>query len=225
MSFPVSTLNDGPDGLRLESVSLTDVAAQFGTPSYVYSRAALESAYRAWANALSGRDALVCYAIKANSNLAILNLLARLGAGFDIVSGGELARVLSAGGAADKIVFSGVGKSQAEIHQALSANIRCFNVESSSELGRLANIAQELGKRAPIALRVNPNVDPKTHPYISTGLRDNKFGVAFDDALPLYRKAAASAHLQISGIACHIGSQLLDPAPMAEAALKLRDLV
>jgi diaminopimelate decarboxylase len=191
----------------------------------VYSKAALEAAFGAWQQALAGRRALVCYAVKANSNLGILSVFARLGAGFDIVSGGELARVLAAGGRADKVVFSGVGKTRAEMRQALEAGIRCFNVESAAELEHLNAVAGELGKRAPIALRVNPDVDPKTHPYISTGLKGNKFGVAFADALALYRRAAALPNLRISGVACHIGSQLLDPAPMAEAAQKLRDLV
>jgi diaminopimelate decarboxylase len=224
-AFPVATMTQGDHGLQLESVALADIAARFGTPTYVYSRAALEAAWQNWAKALAGRDTLVCYAVKANSNLGVLNVFARLGAGFDIVSGGELSRVLAAGGAADKVVFSGVGKSRAEMQQALRAGVRCFNLESPAELDRIESVAADLGLRAPIAFRVNPDVDPKTHPYISTGLRDNKFGVAFDEALALYRKAAASKHLKISGIACHIGSQLLDPAPMAEAAAKIRGLV
>ncbi|MEC5384572.1 diaminopimelate decarboxylase [Uliginosibacterium sp. H3] len=224
-AFPVATLTQGSSGLQLEAVALADIAARFGTPTYVYSRAALEMAWQNWAKALVGRDTLVCYAVKANSNLGILNVFARLGAGFDIVSGGELSRVLAAGGAADKVVFSGVGKSRAEMQQALRAGVRCFNLESPAELDRIESVAAEIGVRAPIAFRVNPDVDPKTHPYISTGLRDNKFGVAFDEALALYRKAAASRHVKISGIACHIGSQLLDPAPMAEAAAKIRGLV
>ena len=223
--FPVATLAESQNGLQLESVSLADIATQFGTPTYVYSRAALELAWNNWRTALAGRDTLVCYAVKANSNLGVLNVFARLGAGFDIVSGGELSRVLAAGGSADKVVFSGVGKSRAEMQQALKAGVRCFNLESPAELDRLDSVAAEMGVRAPIAFRVNPDVDPKTHPYISTGLRDNKFGVAFDDALTLYRNAATSKNLKISGIACHIGSQLLDPAPMAEAAAKIRGLV
>ncbi len=221
----IPTLSQGAAGLQLEQVALSDIAAQFGSPTYVYSRAALTAAWHNWVSALEGRNALVCYAVKANSNLAVLNVFARLGAGFDIVSGGELARVLAAGGRADRVVFSGVGKSRAEMAQALRAGIHCFNLESSPELDRLEAVAAELGLQAAIAFRVNPAVDPKTHPYISTGLRDNKFGVAFEDALALYRKAAASKHLRISGIACHIGSQLLDPAPMAEAAAKVRGLV
>ncbi|GAA5162281.1 diaminopimelate decarboxylase [Viridibacterium curvum] len=225
MTFPVPGLHYTDKGLALESVALVDIATRFGTPTFVYSRAALTAAWQNWNAALAGRNALVCYAVKANSNLAILNLFARLGAGFDIVSGGELSRVLAAGGTADKVVFSGVGKSRAEMAQALRAGIHCFNLESTPELDRLESVASELGLVAPIAVRVNPAVDPKTHPYISTGLRDNKFGVAFEDALALYRKAAASKHLRISGVACHIGSQMLDPAPMAEAAGKVRELV
>ncbi|MFA9441904.1 diaminopimelate decarboxylase [Uliginosibacterium sp. sgz301328] len=225
MSFAIPTLSESAQGLALESVPLARVAERFGTPVYVYSRAALEGAYRAWTEAVAGRDAMVCYAVKANSNLAVLNLFARLGAGFDIVSGGELARVLAAGGRPERVVFSGVGKSRAEMRQALDAGIHCFNLESAAELDRLIEVAAEAGKPAPMAFRVNPNVDPKTHPYISTGLRENKFGVDFDEAAALYRKAAASRHLKVSGIACHIGSQMLDAAPMAEAAEKLRGLI
>lgn len=224
-SWPVPTLNAREGALWIEDLPLAEIAARFGTPTYVYSKAALEAAFGAWQQALAGRRALVCYAVKANSNLGILSVFARIGAGFDIVSGGELARVLAAGVQADKVVFSGVGKTRAEMRQALEAGIRCFNVESAAELEHLNAVAGELGKRAPIALRVNPDVDPKTHPYISTGLKGNKFGVAFADALALYRRAAALPNLRISGVACHIGSQLLDPAPMAEAAQKLRDLV
>ena len=217
------------DGLRVESVALGEIAARFGTPCYVYSRAALTAAYTAYRNALAAHGlaerSLVCYAVKANSNLAILNLFARLGAGFDIVSGGELARVLAAGGAADKIVFSGVGKSRAEMRAALEAGIHCFNVESASELEHLGEVAGSVGRRAPVSLRVNPDVDPKTHPYISTGLKSAKFGVAFDEAYALYRRAAALPHIAVKGIDCHIGSQLLDPAPAAEAADKVLALV
>ena len=223
--LPTPTLHAESGMLTLEGLPLTQVAEQFGTPTYVYSKAALTSAFEAWRQALSGRKALVCYAVKANSNLGILSVFAQLGAGFDIVSGGELARVLAAGGRADRVVFSGVGKTRDEMRQALLAGIRCFNVESAAELERLDAVAGELGKTAPIALRVNPDVDPKTHPYISTGLKGNKFGVAFADAQSLYRRAAALPNLHIAGIACHIGSQLLDPAPVAEAAQKLADLV
>lgn len=217
------------NALHVEQVSLADIAARFGTPCYVYSRAALEGAYRAYRDALASHGlqdrALVCYAVKANSNLAILNLFARLGAGFDIVSGGELQRVLAAGGDPKKIVFSGVGKSREEMAAALEAGIHCFNVESASELTQLNDVAGRLGRQAPISLRVNPNVDPKTHPYISTGLKTAKFGVAFEAARELYRQAAALPHLTIKGIDCHIGSQLLDPAPAAEAVDKVLVLV
>ncbi len=217
------------DGLHVEGVALADVAARFGTPCYVYSRAALTAAYAAYRAALQAHGmadrSLICYAVKANSNLAILNVFARLGAGFDIVSGGELARVLAAGGAAEKVVFSGVGKSRAEMRAALEAGIHCFNVESASELGRLSEVAGSVGRRAPVSLRVNPDVDPKTHPYISTGLKNAKFGVAFDDAFELYRRAASLPHIAVKGIDCHIGSQLLDPAPAAEATDKVLALV
>jgi len=214
------------DGVaHVEDVPLRAIAEQFGTPCYVYSRAALAAAYAAYQQALAGRDARICYAVKANANLAILNVFARLGAGFDIVSGGELARVVAAGGDPGKVVFSGVGKSRAEMRQALEAGIYCFNVESASELEQLNAVAETLGKRAPIALRVNPNVDPKTHPYISTGLKSAKFGVAFDTARDLYRRARDLPHLEIRGIACHIGSQLLDPQPAADAAAKVLELV
>jgi diaminopimelate decarboxylase len=223
--FPLPTLRHGPRGLQIEDVPLAEIAARFGTPAFVYSHAALCDAFQAWTSALDGRNALVCYAVKANSNLGVLSVFARLGAGFDIVSGGELARVLAAGGDAGKVVFSGVGKRIDEMRDALAAGIRCFNVESAAELERLDAVAGELGLRAPIALRVNPDVDAKTHPYISTGLRTNKFGVAFDDALALYRRAAALPNLRVTGIACHIGSQLLDPAPIAEAATKVLGLV
>ncbi|MDE2598681.1 MAG: diaminopimelate decarboxylase [Rhodocyclaceae bacterium] len=210
--------------LHVEDLSLSEIAARFGTPAYVYSRAALTAAFNAYKNALTGRDALVCYAVKANSNLAILNVFARLGAGFDIVSGGELARVIAAGGDPGKVVFSGVGKSAAEMRAALEAGILCFNVESAAELEQLDEIAASIGKKAPVSLRVNPNVDPKTHPYISTGLKSNKFGVAFEDARTLYRRAAALPNIEVHGLDCHIGSQLLDPAPAAEAAEKILGL-
>ncbi|MFV0665774.1 diaminopimelate decarboxylase [Denitromonas sp.] len=223
-AYPMPTLTGGA-ALQVEAVPLTAIAEQFGTPTYVYSRAALTEAFQAYQHALAGRRASICYAVKANSNLGILNAFARLGAGFDIVSGGELQRVIAAGGDAAKVVFSGVGKTSDEMRQALDAGIRCFNVESAAELDRLAGVAAECGKIAPIAFRVNPDVDPKTHPYISTGLKNNKFGVAFDDALALYRKAAALPSIAIKGIASHIGSQLLDPAPAGEAAERVRSLV
>ena len=217
------------DGLHVEGVALAEIAARFGTPCYVYSRAALTRAYAAYRDALQAHEladrSLICYAVKANSNLAILNLFARLGAGFDIVSGGELARVLAAGGVADKIVFSGVGKSRAEMRAALEAGIHCFKVESASELTQLSEVAGGIGRRAPVSLRVNPDVDAKTHPYISTGLKTAKFGVAIADAFDIYRRAAALPHIAVKGIDCHIGSQLLDPAPAAEAADKVLALV
>ena len=213
------------DTLCCEAVALPDVARRFGTPCYVYSQAALTDAFSEFRQALAGRDALVCYAAKANSNLAILQLFAGLGSGFDIVSGGELSRVIAAGGDTSRVVFSGVGKSETEIRRALDAGILCFNIESSRELDRIEVAARELGRRAPIALRVNPDVDPKTHPYISTGLRTNKFGVPFDEALALYRRAARCAPLRVIGVGCHIGSQLLDPQPLAQAAARLLELV
>jgi diaminopimelate decarboxylase len=211
--------------LHIENVALADIAQRYGTPCYVYSRAALSEGYRQFADALKGREHLICYAVKANPNLAILNLFARLGAGFDIVSGGELQRVLAAGGAADKVVFSGVGKSEAEMRLALEAGIHCFNVESAPELDRLNDVAGSMGKVAPISLRVNPDVDAKTHPYISTGLKKNKFGVAYTEALALYRKAAALPHLRVTGIDCHIGSQLTEVSPFIAAAEKVLALV
>lgn len=211
--------------LHAESVALPAVAARFGTPCFVYSRAALETAYRAFDQALSGRDHLICYAMKANSNLAVLDVFARLGSGFDIVSGGELARALAAGADPGRIVFSGVGKTEAEIRTALEAGILCFNVESAAELARVARIAEGLGTRAPVSLRVNPDVDPRTHPYISTGLKENKFGVAYADALKLYRDAWASPHLDVAGLDFHIGSQLTDVAPFVDAFDRVLDLV
>jgi diaminopimelate decarboxylase len=211
--------------LHAEDVALTEIAERFGTPTYVYSKAALVENFLSYANSCKGRDALVCYAMKANSNLAVLKLLAAHGAGFDLVSGGELLRVIAAGGDPGKCLFSGVGKSRAEMALALSHDILCFNVESIPELHRLNEVARENGKVAPVSLRVNPNVDAKTHPYIATGLKANKFGVAFDDALATYRAAAAMPHLKVIGIDCHIGSQLLDDAPLLEALDKLIDLV
>jgi diaminopimelate decarboxylase len=211
--------------LHADDVPLPDLAERFGTPCYVYSQSALTTAYQEFTDALAGRDALVCYAVKANSNLAILSHFARLGAGFDIVSGGELARVLAAGGDPGKVVFSGVGKQADEMARALTAGILCFNVESAAELDRLEGVAASLGRAAPVSFRVNPDVDARTHPYISTGLKENKFGVAYDEAEALYRRAAASAHLSVVGIDCHIGSQLLDVAPFVEALDKLLFLV
>lgn len=211
--------------LHVEDTPLDAIAARYGTPCYVYSRAALEHAYRAYDMALATHPHLICYAVKANPSLAILNLFARLGAGFDIVSGGELARVLAAGGDPARVVFSGVGKTAAEMRAALHAGIHCFNVESESELARLNQVAGELGRTAAISLRVNPNVDAKTHPYISTGLKDNKFGIAHDQALRVYREAANLAHLRITGIDCHIGSQLTEIAPFAAALDRVLELV
>lgn len=211
--------------LCADDVPLDDIARRFGTPCYVYSRAAIESAYREFTTALSGRDALVCYSVKANSNLAVLALLAQLGAGFDIVSGGELARVLAAGGDLRKTLFSGVGKSEAEIELALGRGIACINVESQAELERIARVARHTARRAPIALRVNPDIDARTHPYISTGLRDNKFGVAHAEAERLYLRAARMPELELVGIGCHIGSLLADAAPFVAAAARLGELV
>jgi diaminopimelate decarboxylase len=211
--------------LHCESVPLDRIATQFGTPTYVYSRRAIVDAYEAYARALAGRPSLVCYAMKANSNLAVLHLLARAGAGFDIVSGGELARVLAAGGEPGKIVFSGVGKSVDEIRSALAAGILCFNLESTEELERLQQVASEAGVLARISVRTNPDVDAKTHPYITTGLKQNKFGVALDETLALYRRAARLPNIEIFGIDCHIGSQITEVAPYVDAADKVLDLV
>jgi len=211
--------------LCAEDVPLDSIAARFGTPCYVYSRSAIEEAYGEFVRALDGRAGVVCYSVKANSNLSILRVLAHLGAGFDIVSGGELARVLAAGGDPGKIVFSGVGKSEAEIRLALDKNIGCLNIESEAELERVAAIARQTKKRAPIALRVNPDIDARTHPYISTGLRENKFGIAHAEAERLYRRAAGMPELELVGIGCHIGSLLVDSAPFVAAAQKLVALV
>jgi len=216
------------DQLHVEDLPLSELAARFGTPCYVYSRTALTKAYESYRHVLQGKqghDSLICYAVKANSSLAILNLFARMGVGFDIVSGGELSRVIAAGGDPAKIVFSGVAKSRTEIEAALRAGIYCFNVESASELDRINAVATQLNLFAPISLRVNPDVDPKTHPYISTGLKSNKFGVPFADARSLYQHANTLPHLRLCGIDCHIGSQLLDPAPALEAAEKIIALV
>jgi diaminopimelate decarboxylase len=216
--------------LHAENTPLTAVAEQFGSPTYVYSKAALVENFSAYSQACkaNGRDestALVCYSVKSNSNLAVLNLLSRMGSGFDIVSGGELLRVIAAGGDPRKVIFSGVGKTHEEMRLALSHDILCFNVESAAELQRLNDVAGEAGKQAPVSLRVNPNVDAKTHPYISTGLKENKFGIAYDEALETYRKAAGLPHIRVVGIDCHIGSQLLDDAPLLEAFDRLTELV
>ena len=213
------------DALYAEQVALSSIAAQFGTPCYVYSRAALTEAFNDLDTALGAREHLICYAVKANPNIAILNLFAQLGAGFDIVSGGELQRVLAAGGDPAKTVFSGVGKSSGEMRLALEAGVLCFNVESENELHRLNQIAGVMGKVAPVSLRVNPDVDAKTHPYISTGLKDSKFGVAYPDALRLYRLAKSLPHLRVTGIDCHIGSQLTEISPFVDALEKVLLLV
>ncbi|MNJ99671.1 Diaminopimelate decarboxylase [compost metagenome] len=216
--------------LCAENTPLTQIAQQFGSPTYIYSKAALVENFSAYADACKqhGRNdetALVCYSVKSNSNLAVLNLLGKLGSGFDIVSGGELLRVLAAGGSPRKVIFSGVGKSREEMQLALSHDILCFNVESIPELHRLNAVAAEMGKKASVSLRVNPNVDAKTHPYISTGLKDNKFGIAYEDTLTTYRVAAALPNIDVVGIDCHIGSQLLDDAPLLEAVDKLIELI
>jgi diaminopimelate decarboxylase len=210
--------------LCAEEVPLDDIARRFGTPCYVYSRGAIESAYREYESALRGRDSLVCYSVKANSNLAVLALLARLGAGFDIVSGGELARVLAAGGDARKTLFSGVGKTEAEIELALQENVLCLNLESESELSRVAAVARRLRRRAPVAFRVNPDIDARTHPYISTGLRETKFGIAYDEAERIYAAAARLPEVELVGIGCHIGSQMTSAAPFVDAAGRIAAL-
>ena len=211
--------------LYCEDVAITELAEQYGTPLFVYSRATLERHWHAFDSALAGHDHLVCYAVKANSNLAVLNLLARLGSGFDIVSGGELQRVLQAGGKPAGIVFSGVGKLANEIEAALEADILCFNVESEQELDRINEIAGRMGKVARVSFRVNPDVDARTHPYISTGLKENKFGVAFADAEQVYLKAARLANIEIIGMDCHIGSQLTELSPYIDALDRLLALI
>ena len=210
--------------LHIEEASLSEVANEFGTPSFVYSRKSIEEAFSKYQKAFGNQRHLICYAVKANSSIAILHLLAKMGSGFDVVSGGELKRVLLAGGDPKKTVFSGVGKTTQEIKDALSANIKCFNIESESELERISHIAKLEGKSANISLRVNPDVDAKTHPYISTGLKENKFGVDIKDAINIYRRAKDLPNLNIAGIDCHIGSQLVDIAPMRDAAIKVVEL-
>ncbi|WP_117236431.1 diaminopimelate decarboxylase [Vibrio maerlii] len=211
--------------LWAEQVSLTELAEQYGTPLYVYSRATLERHWNAFDKSVGDHPHLVCYAVKANSNIGVLNALARLGSGFDIVSGGELERVIAAGGDASKVVFSGVGKTAAEMKRALELGIKCFNVESEPELERLNAVAGELGVKAPISLRINPDVDANTHPYISTGLRDNKFGIAFDRAPAVYAFANSLENLEVKGIDCHIGSQLTDIEPFIDATDRLLALI
>ena len=211
--------------LFIEGCALNALARQFGTPLYVYSRSAMLESLAGYQRALAGRDHLICYAMKANSNLAVLQTFAQAGCGFDIVSGGELERVLAAGGDPSRIVFSGVGKTAAEMRQALAAGVSCFNVESEGELTLLSEVAQGMGHRARISLRVNPDVDPKTHPYISTGLKGNKFGVAHDRAAEIYRHAAALPGLEVVGIDCHIGSQITEIGPYLDALDRVLDLV
>ena len=211
--------------LCAEQVDLAALANQYGTPAYVYSRATIERHWQAFDAALAGVDHLVCYAVKANSNLAVLNLMARMGSGFDIVSVGELERVIAAGGDPGKVVFSGVGKRADEIQRALEVGIYCFNVESESELERINTVAQLLDVRAPVSLRVNPDVDAKTHPYISTGLKENKFGIAIDRAPEVYARAAELSHLEVMGVDCHIGSQLTEVSPFVDALERVLGLV
>ncbi|MCD1640263.1 diaminopimelate decarboxylase [Pseudomonas stutzeri] len=211
--------------LFAEGVALPALAQRFGTPTYVYSRAHIEAQYRAYADALDGMPHLVCFAVKANSNLGVLNVLARLGAGFDIVSCGELERVLAAGGQPDRIVFSGVGKTRDDMRRALEVGVHCFNVESTDELERLQQVAAELGMKAPVSLRVNPDVDAGTHPYISTGLKENKFGIDIDNAEAVYARAAELPNLDVVGVDCHIGSQLTSLPPFLDALDRLLALV
>ena len=213
------------DALYVEDVALSQMAGAYGTPLFVYSKAAMLSALAAYQRGFVGRNAQICYAMKANSSLGVLQVFARAGCGFDIVSGGELDRVIAAGGVAQKIIFSGVGKTRVEMRQALLAGIGCFNVESEAELEVLSGVALDLGLRAPVSIRVNPNVDPKTHPYISTGLKGNKFGVAHEDALRIYQHAASLRGLQVVGIDCHIGSQITDITPYLDAMDRVLDLV
>ncbi|MDG0978210.1 MAG: diaminopimelate decarboxylase [Halieaceae bacterium] len=224
MTLP-SFFSYADSSLYCENMALSQVADQFGTPCYVYSKAAITQAMSAYLNALGDHPGMICYAVKANSNLAVLQLLAELGAGFDIVSAGELARVLAAGGRADRVVFSGVAKKREEMVAALEAGIHCFNVESVAELELLAEVAQALGKEAPVSLRVNPDVDAKTHPYISTGLAENKFGVSMEHAYQAYAFAQATEGLRVIGIDCHIGSQLTELAPFKDALDRVLDLV
>ena len=213
------------DELHIESISLRTLAQAYGTPLYVYSRAAMLQALASYQQALVGRSHLVCYAMKANSTLAVLQLFAQAGCGFDIVSVGELERVLAAGGEPGKTVFSGVGKQRSEMRRALEVGVKCFNVESLSELRALSSVAVEAGLRAPVSLRINPDVDAKTHPYISTGLKDNKFGIAHGQALAAYREAANLPGLEVVGIDCHIGSQITEIAPYLDALDRLLDLI
>ena len=211
--------------LFAEGVSTSDLARQYATPLFVYSKAAMLGALAAYQRGFAGRKAQICYAMKANSSLAVLQVFAQAGCGFDIVSGGELERVIAAGGDVRKVIFSGVGKTRAEMRQALAAGIGCFNVESDAELDVLSAVAVDMGQQAPVSIRVNPNVDPKTHPYISTGLKGNKFGVAHEDAVRIYRRAAALPGLKVVGIDCHIGSQITEETPYLDAMDRILDLV
>jgi diaminopimelate decarboxylase len=213
------------DVLHAENVALTQIAENFGSPCYVYSKSALSQAFERFSAGFKDANHLVCFAVKSNPSLAILNLFAKLGAGFDIVSGGELARVIAAGGDPKKVVFSGVGKTADEMRAALEAGIFCFNVESASELVRLNDVAAYMGKIAPVSLRVNPNVDAKTHPYISTGLKNNKFGVAYEDALDIYLQASEMSNIAIHGVDCHIGSQITELSPFLDAFDRVLALV
>jgi diaminopimelate decarboxylase len=225
-SKPIELLSgNNTSGFQVEQVSLASIAEEFGTPCYVYSQAAIEAAWREFTTHLSPLSPMICFAVKANPNLAILNLLAGLGSGFDIVSGGELARVIAAGGSPNKVVFSGVGKSVAEIEFALRSEVFCFNVESEAELDRIHSVAHRLGVIAPVSLRVNPDVDAHTHPYIATGLKESKFGVAWENALGLYEHASKRSHLSIKGVDCHIGSQITELSPFGEALDRLLNLV
>jgi diaminopimelate decarboxylase len=213
------------DDLYAESCAVADLAQTYDTPLYVYSRATLERHWRAFDDAVASHPHLICYAVKANSNIAVLNVLARLGSGFDIVSGGELARVITAGGDPKKVVFSGVGKTQAEMEQALNLGIHCFNVESSAELELLNEVAKRLNKSAPVSLRINPDVDAGTHPYISTGLKENKFGIAMDDAETVFLRASMLSHIDLRGVDCHIGSQLTELKPFLDAMDRMLALI
>lgn len=221
----IPALHYRDDALYMEQVSIEALAKHYGTPCYVYSKQAILDVYQAYTDSFSSLKYQVCYAVKANSNLAVLGVLAQAGAGFDIVSRGELMRVLAAGGAASRVVFSGVGKTYSDIEYALNQGISCFNVESISELTLINEVAQQLDKSAPISLRVNPDVDANTHPYISTGLKDNKFGITHEDAVAVYQQAAALSHIDIVGIDCHIGSQLTEVEPFVAALDKLIELI
>ncbi len=212
------------DELHFDGIPIRQIEARYGTPTYLYSARVIKGCFREYKESFGTQPNLICYAVKANSNLSILNLLAKMGSGFDIVSGGELKRVLKAGGDPKKIVFSGIGKNVDEIKAALNVGIYCFNVESHSELQRLISICQEIGKKAQVSVRVNPDVDAKTHPYISTGLKENKFGVPWNDVMAIYKEASASRYISVIGIDCHIGSQMIDPLPFIDAAKRITSL-